>query len=81
MYVRRLLALVVLTSKTLFRVRKSLFFPAATQVHHKKTAPHVFDSSYEVKSCLSPDLEQHERSTCRFYAMVIDAGGKKHKRH
>ncbi|KAI6237945.1 Nucleoside-diphosphatase uda-1 [Aphelenchoides besseyi] len=28
----------------------------------------------EIKSCLSPDLEDEERKTCRFYAAVIDAG-------
>lgn len=29
---------------------------------------------YEIKSCLSPDLQIHERATCRFYALMIDAG-------
>ncbi len=35
----------------------------------------LFDGeNYEIKSCLSADLEQHEKASCRFYALVIDAG-------
>lgn len=42
-----------------------------------KKAGEIFDKdmqSYEIKSCLSPDLEKHERSTCRFFAIMLDAG-------
>lgn len=30
--------------------------------------------SYEIKSCLSPDLQKHEEATCRFHAVMMDAG-------
>jgi hypothetical protein len=30
--------------------------------------------SEDLKSCLSPDLAQHELSECRFFAITIDAG-------
>uniref|UniRef100_A0A915KF03 Uncharacterized protein n=1 Tax=Romanomermis culicivorax TaxID=13658 RepID=A0A915KF03_ROMCU len=29
---------------------------------------------YEIKSCLSPDLQVHEEATCRFFAIMMDAG-------
>ncbi|KAI1730100.1 GDA1/CD39 (nucleoside phosphatase) family domain-containing protein [Ditylenchus destructor] len=32
------------------------------------------DDTKEIKSCLSEELELEERSTCRFFAAVIDAG-------
>lgn len=31
-------------------------------------------NSHELKSCLSPDLEQKEHEYCRFFAIIIDAG-------
>lgn len=42
----------------------------------KKMPPHqIFDQEhYEIKSCLSTDLQEHERVTCRFYGLMIDAG-------
>uniref|UniRef100_A0A5S6QCV6 Uncharacterized protein n=1 Tax=Trichuris muris TaxID=70415 RepID=A0A5S6QCV6_TRIMR len=50
-----------------------LLLTCAFRAFETEEAP--FDSErYEIKSCLSSDLEEHERSSCRFYVLVIDAG-------
>ncbi|KRY59438.1 Nucleoside-diphosphatase uda-1 [Trichinella britovi] len=36
---------------------------------------HIFEEEqYEIKYCASEDLAEHEKGTCRFYTMIIDAG-------
>lgn len=53
-----------------------LQLPAAVAPNrHLHIQPAVFeDDQYEIKSCLSLDLEFHERKSCRFYAVMLDAG-------
>ncbi|KRX45562.1 Nucleoside-diphosphatase uda-1 [Trichinella murrelli] len=39
------------------------------------TIHHIFEEEqYEIKYCASEDLAEHEKGTCRFYTMIIDAG-------
>ncbi|KRY27874.1 Nucleoside-diphosphatase uda-1 [Trichinella spiralis] len=39
------------------------------------TMHHIFEEEqYEIKYCASEDLAEHEKGTCRFYTMIIDAG-------
>lgn len=62
----------IVLSAILFLLAVNFNFVSGT----KKMPPHQLfvEDHYEIKSCLSPDLQEHERSTCRFYALMIDAG-------
>ncbi|KRZ73189.1 Nucleoside-diphosphatase uda-1 [Trichinella papuae] len=43
--------------------------------HEGNSMHHIFEEEqYEIKYCASEDLAEHEKGTCRFYTMIIDAG-------
>lgn len=70
------LCVFILTSFVVFTLTGSSKIHPVFDQQNFPSSPTADDAEekYEIKSCLSTDLEIHEQATCRFYALMIDAG-------